>query len=106
VRQSAELVQEISLASKQQVRGTEGVANAMQIISNITRQTSQGTRQTARTVETMVKLSEQLNEALSQFKVSNNGTAAAAVAPSGSGRELVPAGFAGKGNGNGSANRF
>ena len=72
VRQSAELVQEISLASKQQVRGTEGVANAMQIISNITRQTSQGARQTARTVENMVKLSEQLNEALSQFRVSAN----------------------------------
>src|SRR5260370_23101201 len=36
VRQSAELVQEISLASKQQVRGTEGVAHAMQIISSIT----------------------------------------------------------------------
>jgi methyl-accepting chemotaxis protein len=71
VRQSAELVQEISLASKQQVRGTEGVANAMQIISNITRQTSQGARQTARTVENMVKLSEQLNEALSQFRVSS-----------------------------------
>ncbi|HVP43249.1 MAG TPA: methyl-accepting chemotaxis protein [Terriglobales bacterium] len=70
VRQSAELVQEISLASKQQVRGTEGVANAMQIISNITRQTSQGARQTARTVEELVKLSEQLNEALSQFRVS------------------------------------
>jgi methyl-accepting chemotaxis protein len=72
VRQSAELVQEISLASKQQVRGTEGVANAMQIISNITRQTSQGARQTARTVENMVKLSEQLNEALSQFRVNTN----------------------------------
>jgi twitching motility protein PilJ len=80
VRQSAELVQEISLASKQQVRGTEGVANAMQIISNITRQASQGARQTARTVETMVKLSEQLNEALSQFRVSNS----APPAPSGS----------------------
>ncbi|HYH00494.1 MAG TPA: methyl-accepting chemotaxis protein [Terriglobales bacterium] len=79
VRQSAELVQEISLASKQQVRGTEGVANAMQIISNITRQTSQGARQTAQTVEQMVKLSEQLNEALSQFKVAN-GTQAKAVA--------------------------
>ena len=63
-------MQEISLASKQQVRGTEGVANAMQIISNITRQTSQGARQTARTVEQMVKLSEQLNEALSQFRIS------------------------------------
>jgi len=71
VRQSAELVQEISLASKKQVRGTEGVANAMQIISNITRQTSQGARQTAHSTEQMVKMSEQLNEALSQFKVQN-----------------------------------
>ncbi|HTZ99305.1 MAG TPA: HAMP domain-containing methyl-accepting chemotaxis protein [Candidatus Aquilonibacter sp.] len=68
VRQSAELVQEISLASKQQVRGTEGVANAMQIISGITRQTSQGARATASTVGNMVKLSEQLNEALAQFR--------------------------------------
>src|SRR5579864_2591709 len=73
VRQSAELVQEISLASKQQVRGTEGVANAMQIISNITRQTSQGARQTARTVEQLVHMSEQLNEALSQFRVTGGG---------------------------------
>ncbi|HTD21765.1 MAG TPA: methyl-accepting chemotaxis protein [Terriglobales bacterium] len=71
VRQSADLVQQISLASKQQVRGTEGVAQAMQIISNITRQTSQGARQTTRTVENMVKLSEQLNEALSQFRISS-----------------------------------
>jgi len=69
VRQSAELVQEISLASKQQVRGTEGVANAMQIISNITRQTSEGARQTTTTVEHMVKLSEQLNGVLSQFRI-------------------------------------
>lgn len=80
VRQSAELVQEISLASKQQVRGTEGVANAMQIISNITRQTSQGARQTARTVEQMVKLSEQLNEALSQFRVANGTVASVSAA--------------------------
>ena len=69
VRQSAELVQEISLASKQQVRGTEGVATAMQIISNITRQTSTGARQTTHTVEHMVRLSEQLNEVLSQFRI-------------------------------------
>ena len=84
VRQSAELVQEISLASKQQVRGTEGVANAMQIISNITRQTSQGARQTARTVEQMVKLSEQLNDALSQFRVAGPGLVEV--------REMLPAG--------------
>ena len=82
VRQSAELVQEISLASKQQVRGTEGVANAMQIISGITRQTTQGARQTASTVGNMVKLSDQLNEALAQFRSQparpSDGTSAAA----------------------------
>src|SRR5467141_3837560 len=76
VRQSAELVQEISLASKQQVRGTEGVAHAMQIISNITRQTSQGTRGTVATVSQLVKLSDQLNEALAQFRASSKGAAA------------------------------
>ena len=89
VRQSAELVQEISLASKQQVRGTEGVANAMQIISGITRQTSQGARQTARTVENMVKLSEQLNEALSQFRVTQHGAPLPAPAET---RELATVG--------------
>ena len=86
VRQSAELVQEISLASKQQVRGTEGVANAMQIISNITRQTSQGARQTSRTVEQLVHMSEQLNEALSQFRVSGTLPPVVESRP-----ELVPA---------------
>jgi methyl-accepting chemotaxis protein len=76
VRQSAELVQEISLASKQQVRGTEGVAHAMQIISSITRQTSQGTRGTVATVSQLVKLSDQLNEALAQFRAAKQSVAA------------------------------
>src|SRR5437763_128403 len=76
VRQSAELVQEISLASKQQVRGTEGVAHAMQIISSITRQTSQGTRGTVATVSQLVKLSDQLNEGLAQFRAAKNAAAA------------------------------
>src|SRR5450432_832763 len=73
VRQAAELVQEISLASKQQVRGTEGVAHAMQIISSITRQTSQGTRGTVATVSQLVKLSDQLNEGLAQFRATKQG---------------------------------
>jgi twitching motility protein PilJ len=85
VRQSAELVQEISLASKQQVRGTEGVANAMQIISGITRQTSQGARQTAHSMERMVKMSEQLNETLSGFRVQ-------ATAAAGKKDQATPAG--------------
>jgi methyl-accepting chemotaxis protein len=88
VRQSAELVQEISLASKQQVRGTEGVAHAMQIISNITRQTSQGTRGTVATVSQLVKLSDQLNDGLAQFRASSkNGGGTRQEEP-----ERVPAG--------------
>jgi hypothetical protein len=61
----------------------------MQIISNITRQTSQGARQTSRTVEQLVHMSEQLNEALSQFRISN----APAIAAGGDGArpELVSA---------------
>jgi len=91
VRQSAELVQEISLASKQQVRGTEGVANAMQIISGITRQTTQGARQTASTVGNMVKMSEQLNEALAQFR-SQTGKAGDSAAASSAEESRVPVG--------------
>ena len=70
VRQSAELAQGIALASKQQVRSAESVAQAVEVISNITRQTLQGVRQTTQTTEQMVKLSQQLNEALSQFRTS------------------------------------
>jgi len=87
VRQSAELVQEISLASKQQVRGTEGVAHAMQIISGFTRQTSQGIRQTVSTVGHLVKLSDQLNESLAQFR--SNAKASAAETPA---QQTAPAG--------------
>ena len=104
VRQSAELVQEISLASKQQVRGTEGVANAMQIISGITRNTSQGTRQTTHTVETMVKLSEQLNEALSQFRIASSPQHPPAIASgpvTGNAAFAAAASFSQKGSGNG-----
>src|SRR5882724_7977871 len=86
VRQSAELVQEISLASKQQVRGTEGVAHAMQIISGITRQTSQGTRGTVATVSQLVKLSDQLNEALAQFREPQGGRGIGRGGPASPGR--------------------
>jgi hypothetical protein len=48
----------------------------MQIISSITRQTSQGTRGTVATVSQLVKLSDQLNEALAQFRASSKQAAA------------------------------
>ena len=49
----------------------------MQIISGITRQTSQGTRGTVATVSQLVKLSDQLNEALAQFRANPKGGAPA-----------------------------
>jgi hypothetical protein len=62
----------------------------MQIISSITRQTSQGTRGTVATVSQLVKLSDQLNEALAQFRAAKN----AAAAISEESERPVPAGAA------------
>ena len=70
VRQSAELAQAIALASQQQQGSAESVAQAAEVLSLITRQTLQGARQSTQIAEQMAKLSQQLNEALSQFRTS------------------------------------
>jgi PAS domain S-box-containing protein len=72
VRQSAELIEEISAASEEQARVTRNLAGAMQTVSSITLETSAGAHETAQTIQGMVSLSEQLNEAISQFKVQDN----------------------------------
>lgn len=69
VRQSAELIEEISAASEEQARITRNLAEAMQTISSITLETSAGAHETAQTLQGMVELSEHLNKAISQFKV-------------------------------------
>jgi hypothetical protein len=45
------------------------LAAAMQTISSITIETSAGAHETAQTIRGMVYLSEQLNDAISKFKV-------------------------------------
>jgi len=69
VRQSSELIEEISAASEEQARVTSNVAGAMQTISSITLETSAGAHETAQTIEGMVGLSDRLNRSISQFKV-------------------------------------
>ena len=69
VRQSSELIEEISAASEEQARVTSNVAGAMQTISSITLETSAGAHETAQTIEGMVGLADRLNKAISQFKV-------------------------------------
>ncbi|HMG33877.1 MAG TPA: methyl-accepting chemotaxis protein [Blastocatellia bacterium] len=72
VRQSSELMEEISAASEEQARVTRNLAAAMQTISSITLETSAGAHETAQTIQGMVGLSDQLNRAISQFKVKDD----------------------------------
>jgi methyl-accepting chemotaxis protein len=72
VRKSAELVEEISAASEEQARVTRSLAMAMQTISNITIETSAGAHETAQTIQGMVELSNQLNRAISHFRIRDN----------------------------------
>jgi methyl-accepting chemotaxis protein len=68
-RMSAELVQEISGATQEQVRGAEGVAVAMRSIADIAVHTEQAVLQTRRTVDDLVKLADELTRSLSRFKL-------------------------------------
>ena len=72
VRQSSELIEEISAASEEQARVTSNVATAMQTISSITLETSAGAHETAQTIEGMVSLADRLNKSISQFKVNED----------------------------------
>lgn len=72
VRQSSELIEEISAASEEQARVTTSLAVAMQTISSITLETSAGAHETAQTIEGMVGLADRLNRAISQFKVKDD----------------------------------
>ncbi|MFY9607148.1 MAG: methyl-accepting chemotaxis protein [Blastocatellia bacterium] len=72
VRQSSELIEEISAASDEQARVTSNLAGAMQTISSITLETSAGAHETAQTIQGMVGLSDRLNRAISQFRVQDD----------------------------------
>jgi PAS domain S-box-containing protein len=72
VRESTELIEEISAASDEQAKVTRNLAGAMQTISAITLETTAGAHETAQTIQGMVALSEQLNKAISQFKVKDD----------------------------------
>jgi methyl-accepting chemotaxis protein len=72
VRQSSELIEEISAASEEQARVTSNVATAMQTISSITLETSAGAHETAQTIQGMVSLADRLNKSISQFKVNED----------------------------------
>jgi len=65
----AELIQSISLASKQQARGSEALAKSMSEISQITQQTAAGTKQAAVSVNHLATLADELRSSVSQFRL-------------------------------------
>ncbi len=69
VGQVADLIQEISLAAKQQARGTDGVVRSMETISDIANLHSDGVRKTTDTIELLAALSDRLTEAIGNFKI-------------------------------------
>jgi methyl-accepting chemotaxis protein len=70
----AELIQSISLAAKQQARGSEALAKSMGEISEVTQQTAAGTKQAAVSISNMALLADELYGSVSTFKLpSGNG---------------------------------
>jgi len=66
---SAELAQDISEATQQQVRGAESVAQAMQSIQAVAAQTERGVLEARRTVDELARLAEELTASLARFKL-------------------------------------
>jgi len=65
----AELIQSISLAAKQQARGSEAVAKAMNEISEVTQQTSAGTKQAAVSIRNLATLADELRDSVGRFRL-------------------------------------
>jgi methyl-accepting chemotaxis protein len=65
---AADLVQEITLAAKQQVRGADEVVKAMGVVSDVSKQAVTGVEQTRQTTDSLVNLSEDLTNAVAEFK--------------------------------------
>ncbi|MEM7112567.1 MAG: nitrate- and nitrite sensing domain-containing protein [Chloroflexota bacterium] len=70
-QQLADLIQSISLAAKQQARGSETIAQAMNDIADVTQQTAAGTKQAAVSINTLAELANELRGSVSTFKLPN-----------------------------------
>ncbi len=69
VTQSTELIQEISLAAKQQDIASSGVVSAMTEVSQIAKQSLLGAKQSASLATRLNSITEQLAKSVSRFKI-------------------------------------
>lgn len=65
----AELIGSISMAARQQARGSESVASSMGEISEVTQQTASGTKQAAVSIRNLVELADTLRDSVRAFQL-------------------------------------
>ncbi len=63
------LISQISLASKQQARGSETISRAMNDIADVTQQTAAGTKQATASIGNLAELADKLRSSVSTFKL-------------------------------------
>jgi len=71
--QLAELIQSISLSSRQQARTADDISISMNQISEITQQTADGTKQAAASIHELATLADELRGSVSTFKLPEAG---------------------------------
>jgi len=73
IQRTAELVQEISAASKEQDTGAEQINKALQQLEQVIQQNASAAEEMASTTEELTGQSDQLVSALSFFRTADNG---------------------------------
>jgi len=68
-QRSAELAQDISFATQQQVRGAEGVSLVMRSIAGVSVQTEENVGQARKSVEDLVRVADEMTAGLARFKL-------------------------------------
>jgi twitching motility protein PilJ len=68
-QQSADLIQEISISSRQQRTASQGVVAQMDTISGIAKETAKGSQQSAASASELGALSERLRKSVSRFRL-------------------------------------
>ena len=71
--QLAELIESISLASKQQSRASDNIAKTMEEVGEISSQTSAASKQTAMSMQGMAETAENLRQSVEAFKLDGEG---------------------------------
>jgi methyl-accepting chemotaxis protein len=69
IEKTAELVQEISAASKEQTSGADQINNAIQQLNKVVQQNAGATEEVASTAEELASQAEQLKNTIAFFKV-------------------------------------